>query len=154
MSEQAAHRPTVLVAVSSSPSGQEAVRRGVREARQRQGRLRLIRVWRNIDRFFSMSRAEVSALRGEERAEQAILSDAAERAAQLDPTLDVEAVLLCGDLYDRLLSAAEDVDLLVVGAGGVGNLAERSSFIGEWFQQHAPCPVAIVDVPFPVPAHK
>lgn len=151
MSEQASSRPTVVVAVSSSASGQEAVRRGVREARQRQARLRLIRVWRDIDRLFSMSRTEVSVLRGQERAEQAILAEAAARASQLDPALDVEAVLLCGDLYDRLLPAAADADLLVIGAGGPD---ERSSFIGEWFQQHAPCPVAIVDAPFSVPAHE
>lgn len=148
---QMRRRPTVLVAVSSSPSGREALRRGVREARQMGARLQLIRVWRDIDRFLSMTRAEVSALRGQERAEEAILAEATARAKKLDHSLEVESRLVPGDLYDSLLDAAENADLLLVGAGAP---EDRSSFIGEWFQRHAPCAVTIVDAPFAVPTHQ
>lgn len=150
-SDQVSPHPTVLVAVSSSPSGQEALRRGVREARQMGAHLRLIRVWRDIDRLLSMTRAEVTALRGQERAEEAILAEAAARARSLDRSLNVDARLVPGDVYDSLLAAAKDVDLLLIGSGSP---EDRSSFIGEWFQRHAPCPVTIVDPPFAVPARK
>jgi nucleotide-binding universal stress UspA family protein len=136
--------PTVVVAVSASPSGQEALRRGVREARLRGARLHLIRVWRDIDRFFSMTRAEAGAMRAQERAEQAILADAVQRAESLDSALLVSAELVPGDLYTAITAAAAHAELLVVGAG---DTESRSALIGEWFQRHVPCPVVISDAP-------
>lgn len=137
-------RPTVIVAVSPSPSGHEALRRGVREARLRGARLQLIRVWRDIDRFLSMSRTEAAALQGLERAEEEILADAVNRATELDPSVQVGAALVPGDLFSKLAAAAADAQLLVVGAG---RTESGSAFIGEWCRLNSPCPVLIASAP-------
>lgn len=147
MSQPVSRHPTVLVAVSPSPSGREALRRGVREARAMGASLRLLRVWRDIDRLLSMTPAEARALHQQQRGEEAILADALARARELDDTLEVETRLLPGDVYDGLLAAAQDVDLVVLGAG---DTESRSASIAAWLQRHARCPVAIVDVPLPM----
>jgi nucleotide-binding universal stress UspA family protein len=137
-------RPIVIVAVSASPSGQAALCSGLREARRRGARLHLIRVWRDIDRFYPMTGAEAATLRGQERAEQTILADAVKRAKQLDPALEVSAELVPGDLCSAIAAVAENAQFLVVGAG---RSASGSASIGQWFERHSPCPVLIADAP-------
>ncbi len=141
--------PTVLVAVSSSPSGRAALRRAVAEAQHRGARLHLLRVWRDAERFASMTPAEVSALRQQERAEQAILAEAIGAAQSLAPGLEVDFEFVPGDLRSAVTAAAEEADLLVVG---VGQQEPTGHLIAEWFEQHVPCPVLVTDPPIPVHA--
>lgn len=133
--------PRVVVGVSNSASGQAALRRGVREARDRGAALHLVRAWRDVDRLFSMTAAEVRDLPAAQSREAAVLSDAYREARRLDRTLRIQADLVAADVYPALSKAAQAAAVLVMGAGSA---AAHSSHLGEWFQQHASCPVVIV----------
>src|SRR5579875_1295127 len=107
----------VVVGVSTSESGRAALRAGVDEARRRHSALVLVRAWRDIDRVFSMTSAEVRDLPLSRARENELLDDAVAAARALDGTLAVTGVLVAADVYPALLDAAAGAEVLVVGAG-------------------------------------
>jgi len=143
-----AARARVVVAVSDSPSGQAALRYAVGEAVRRNASLHLVRVWREIGRLYSLSRSEASRLHADERAEEAVLAHAVDRARSIAPELAVVFDFIPGDLYRALEAAARGADLVVVGAGS----PEHSSYlIGRWCERHLHVPVSVVPAPTDAP---
>lgn len=135
----------VVVAVHDSPAGERAVVRGVAEARARRCALHLVRVWREVDLLYSMTRQEAARLARSERVNKLMLERAAWRAQQLDPHLTVTTELLPGDLYEALTGVAKTAELIVIGAAEPGSPDD----IADWLPRHAGCPVIVVE-PAPV----
>jgi nucleotide-binding universal stress UspA family protein len=110
-------RYTVVVGVDASPSGQEALRWALGEARARRGRLRAIHAWMSpydyqLEVYF---RPDEAALRA---AAQRRLDEA---LAEVDiGAVDIEAELIEGDPRHVLVDAA----LLVIGSRGHVRVAE------------------------------
>ena len=78
------------------------------------------------------------------RAEQTA-KDAAAKAKELQPSLEVEALTVTGQPADALLAQGADAELIVVGRRGLGGF--RSLLLGSVSQQvvhHATCPVVVV----------
>lgn len=135
----------VVVAVHDSASGRQAIRRGVAEARHRGCGLHLIRVWREIDLLFSMTRQETARLSKSEKANRFMLEQAAWQAQELAPDLIVTTELLPGDLYEALLGVSKSAKAIVLGDPA----PHSSDEISQWLPEHAGCPVIVVS---PTPA--
>ncbi|HEX2904827.1 MAG TPA: universal stress protein [Jatrophihabitans sp.] len=131
----------VVVGVADTPAAGAALARGVREARQRHAGLRLVRVWREVDLLFSMTRAEVARLASSEQANKLLLERAAWQARSQAPDLRVAADLLPGDLFETLAGVSKDAQLLVIGS----DTPDSDSEIATWLRQHALCPVLVVE---------
>jgi nucleotide-binding universal stress UspA family protein len=135
-------KPTVVVGVSGSEAGRAALRYAVHEAAARHCQVRLLRVWRDVGWFPSMTRADVLEMPNWERADKAVLTKAAAAARRLDPDADVLSEWVAGDLYSTLEQAAQEAVLLVVGAG---SRDDDGCGIAQWLQRHVACEVAVVD---------
>ena len=131
----------VVVGVADTPSGRAAFHAAVLAAQQRGATLELVRVWRDIDRLFSMTLSETRRLSDSQRHDRQLLDDFRQAVALVAPDLPCTGELLRGDLYEDLLHRSEGADLLVLGAGDESN---SSHLIGEWFRRHATCPVQLV----------
>ncbi|MDP4510073.1 universal stress protein [Nonomuraea sp. G32] len=76
---------------------------------------------------------------------QALLADAAERAAALAPGVRISTALLTGAVIERLKTESERADTLVVGSRGLGGFAGLvlgSVVLG--LAGHAECPLVVV----------
>ncbi len=131
----------VVVGVQDSPAGDAALTRGVAEALQRRTGLHLVRIWREVDLLFSMTRSEVARLSKSEKTNKLMLERAAWRAAQLAPELTITTELLPGDLFEAMAGVSKAAQLLVVGS----DRSNSDSDISEWIRERAQCPVIVVD---------
>ena len=127
----------VVVGVDGSEGAGAALTWAADEAKLRGTRLRAVHVWSYLDQAgeaFDPTYGEDDALR--------LLQQA---VAGLGGDVDLELKTVC-DLPARgLLDSAQDADLLVVGARGMGGF--QGLLLGSASQQvaqHAPCPVVIV----------
>ena len=127
----------VVAGVDGSENGRLALTWAAEEARLRGARLRVVHVWS----YLAQPGEAFDPTYGDDDARR-LLQVA---VAGLGDEVDVELVPVC-DLPARgLLDAAQDADLLVVGARGMGGF--RGLLLGSVSQQvaqHAPCPVVIV----------
>jgi nucleotide-binding universal stress UspA family protein len=85
---------------------------------------------------------------GSEGATHSAVREAAARAAELEPSVDYEEVVVEGQAAKALLSSAKDADLLVMGRRGRGSF--REMLLGSISRQvtvHATCPLVIVPPP-------
>ncbi len=135
----------VVVGVAPSAAGRAAVRFAARTAADQEATLDLVRVWRDVDWFFSMTVADVRALADGERADRALLQEAVELARATAPTVAVVEDFASGDLYDDLLARTADAVMLVLGADDPTNPEAAAGSIDDWFHRHAHCPVIVVD---------
>lgn len=133
--------PLIVVGVSGSPSGSAALSQAIQVATEQGAHLKLVRVWRDIDRLFSLTLAEARQLSETQRLDRQLLEEARTAVGLVSPAVPCTAELLRGDLYSDLLHLTESADLLVLGAG---DPAGTSHLIGEWFRRHASCPVQLV----------
>lgn len=129
----------VAVGVDGSEGSGRALAWAAQEARLRGARLRVVCAWSYLDQAggaFDPSYGDDDARR---------LLDGAVDALGDTGGIDIERVTV-NDLPARgLLDAAQDADLIVVGARGMGGF--RGLLLGSVSQQvaqHAPCPVVIV----------
>lgn len=135
----------ILVGVDGSQAALEAVSWAVREARLRGTGLRLVHVmvaW-PLEMAEGAPYAEVG--RWMREGATSMLTEALERAREVDAGVAVETVLLPGDPRLVLIEAAKTADLLVVGSHG------RDGFSGMLLGSvalgvagHTPAPVAVI----------
>jgi nucleotide-binding universal stress UspA family protein len=129
----------IVVGVSASPSGQAAVTWAADTAEAQGATLHLVRVWREIGWFFSMTASEVRGLRDTEEADQRVLRDAVAAVLVAHPGVRVTRVFLRGDLFDKLCDQTSRGDVLVLGSG-----SEPTDLIDEWLAENARGPVVVV----------
>jgi nucleotide-binding universal stress UspA family protein len=134
--------PRIVLGVSGTPSGSAALSYAVQVATERDATLELVRVWRDIDRLFSLTVDEARLLSDGQRTERELLEESRLAVSLASPGLRCTTEFLRGDLYADLLNRSEGADLLVLGAGDPEG---TSHLVGEWFRRHATCPVALVD---------
>jgi len=127
----------VVVGVDGSDQGRLALTWAAEEATLRAARLRVVHVWS----YLAQTGETFDPTYGEDDAQR--LLD--ETVASLEDGVDIELRAVC-DLPARgLLESAQDADLLVVGARGMGGF--RGLLLGSVSQQvaqHSRCPVVIV----------
>ena len=126
----------VAVGVDGSEHAQLALAWAAEEARLRGARLRAVHVWS----YLNQAGEAFDPTYGDDDARR-LLQEAVAGVTDVDVELTV-----VNDLPARgLLDSAQDADLLVVGARGLGGF--QGLLLGSVSQQvvqHAPCPVVIV----------
>lgn len=130
----------IVAGFDGSAQAAAALRWAAEEAKLRGARLRAVYAWSYLDqagKTFDPGFGEDDVRR--------LLDDAIDELGPEAADIDIERVIV-NDLPARgLLEAAQDADLVVVGARGVGGF--RGLLLGSVSQQvahHAPCPVVIV----------
>jgi len=131
----------IVVAVDGSPESHAALRWACAEARLRTATVVATHVlstpWELPDTDITQPASDV------ERAAREVLDDALRAVADCGASL--EPHLLVGDPAERLLEAAADADLLVVGSRDHGFLGHaRLGAVTSRLARGAPCPVVIV----------
>ncbi len=130
----------VVVGVHDTSAAEAALARGVAEAQRRDCGLHLVRVWREVNLLFSMTRAEVARLPKSESANRLLLERAAWQARELAPTLAVTTELSPGDLFETLADASKSAQVLILGTDSPGS----DSDIALWLSERVQCPVIVV----------
>lgn len=142
-----ANRQKIVVGVDGSEHSDRALAWAIEEAKLRGGRLQVVSVWHvpafvlGAPGFAPVTDTAVDGAFKEVAEESATAALRAAQEADVDVEMDVEQ----GQTVDRLLEAAEDADLLVVGSRGHGGFA--GLLLGSVSAQcahHATCPLVIV----------
>jgi nucleotide-binding universal stress UspA family protein len=136
---------TIVVGVDGSPSSQAAVEFGAREAAAHGATLRIVTAWEVPATVLSSSGATPEIYLSFEDEARRIVSDAAARVKELEPTVSLEERVVEGHAGNALIDEAQSADLVVIGRRGHGALAEL--LLGSTSHQvvdHAKCPVVIV----------
>jgi len=131
----------VVVGVQDGLAAAAALRRGVAEAQQRGCGLHLVRVWREVDRLLSLTRAELARLGESEQQNKLLLERAAWQARRLAPELVVTAELRPGDIYQVLAQLGSHAQLVVLGVDDPGS----GNDIARWLAEHVQSPVVLVE---------
>jgi nucleotide-binding universal stress UspA family protein len=142
-----ANRQKIVVGVDGSEQSERALAWAIDEAKLHGSRLQVVSVWHVPAIVYGgpgISPALGSAIDGSFRevAEESATT-AANRAREAGVEVDVDAQH--GPTVDRLLDAAKDADLLVLGSRGHGGFA--GLLLGSVSAQcahHATCPLVIV----------
>lgn len=135
---------TVLVATDGTLAASNAVTWAATEARRRRTGLRIVYAY---DSDWLESRCDLAAeyLDVARSLAEAVVADARERARAAVPDLPVETGTLPGNTIPRLLAAAADAELLVLGSRGRGGFTGMLlGSVSQRMAMHAPCPVAVV----------
>ncbi|MET3720343.1 MULTISPECIES: universal stress protein [unclassified Arthrobacter] len=140
---------TIVVGFDGSEHSQTALNWAIEEARQRNGRLRLITAWNKPPMAWYPAVLETAA--GEIAAEESPEQIAGTLQAEALKSAADEGVAATGQLVpsdspaSAILDAARDADLIVVGSRGHGGFP--GLHLGSVTTQvinHAPCPVLVV----------
>lgn len=137
--------PLIVVGVDGSECSRNALGYAVEEARLRQARLLIVSAWSIPVMVYAggyMPGIDPGTFK---HAAMKEAEDAREEVRRTAPDLEVEAISPNASPADALLAAAEDAQMLVVGARGLGGF-ERL-LLGSVSQQvavHAHCVVTIV----------
>jgi nucleotide-binding universal stress UspA family protein len=135
-----------IVGVDGSNGSEQALRWARSEARIRDATVTAVLVWDLLDQYHADGGRRFDPHYDEHSARTAL--DAAIARALGDDADDVGRHVVCDLPVPGLLDAAEDADLLVVGARGLGGF--RGLVTGSVSQrclEHASCPVAVVRGP-------
>jgi nucleotide-binding universal stress UspA family protein len=137
----------IVVGIDGSPGSREALRFALEEARLRGSSITAVFAWSlplAVDAPGGLMPELVADFQAEATEElQAVVAEAGDLAGA-----PVEQVVVEGAPAKRLLEAAKDAELLVVGSRGRGGFT--GLLLGSVSQQcahHAPCPVVIVPTP-------
>lgn len=134
---------TVVVGIDGSPNARAALRFALAEARRRDARIEALMAWHLP---FHGALPEMPLPIDNEEMERSY-------RAELDSILDaedltgvtVERTVIEGPAAHRLLDAAKDAALLVVGSRGRGGFVGLLlGSVSHQVASHAPCPVVIV----------
>jgi nucleotide-binding universal stress UspA family protein len=140
---------TIVVGVDGSEGGRAALEFAVEEAALRGASLKVVSAWEIPPAVVAGLAADSgffdqSMIEARQHAE-AIVAEAAARAAQLQPSVVLEPKVVEGHEAKILLEEAKDAMLVVVGSRGHGGFT--GLLLGSVSQQvvnHAHCPVTVV----------
>ncbi|WP_244928096.1 universal stress protein [Nocardioides sp. W7] len=140
-------RPLIVVSHDGSRPADAAFRWALNHARAVSGRLRVVRAWtmKTAPRPSSQTLGYVPPLEDFEAAVvDDLRADCARLAAEVDD-VDIECSAVRGPAANKLLEAAADADLLVVGARGLGGFRGLAlGSVSDQLVRHSPCPVVVV----------
>ncbi|ANH38431.1 Universal stress protein [Nocardioides dokdonensis FR1436] len=137
----------VVVAVDGSEHGERALAWGARQAALHHRTLAVVHVWEPVPSMWLDISGIDHAILYAELAQQGrdFALAARDRALELHPDLEVEAVVGRGDVRGELMRIAKEASVLVLGSRGHGPV--RSLLLGSVsaaVARHAPCPVVVV----------
>jgi nucleotide-binding universal stress UspA family protein len=138
----------IVVGVDGSEGAAYALDFAIKEAAVRGSRLRVVSAWEIPASVLASVVASKEFY--EEFRENAVTvaREAAARAAELEPSVEHEEIVVEGQAAKALLNNAQDAELLVVGRRGHGSF--REMLLGSISRQvvvHAKCPLVIVPSP-------
>lgn len=133
----------IVVGVDGSPASDEALRWAMAEARQWDATMVAIHAWEIPGSLYGLPQS-VAAEGALEAAARQLLTDALARTVG-GPPFRLDERTVRGSAETAVLGAAEDADMIVVGAshlGPVGRLLLGS--VSSGVAHHARCPVVVV----------
>ena len=141
--------PSVVVGIDGTEASRQALRWAADEAKLRGTVLRIVHTW---SRPYAVSGPNPQSERpevDEEDAERRLAGELLDReleATGIEATgVRIEAELVEGSPAKKLLDAAQNADLLVIGSDRRERLAGNPlGRVGRECVQHSPCPVVIV----------
>jgi nucleotide-binding universal stress UspA family protein len=135
---------SVIAATDGSPQSLRAVEWAAQEATRRGEPLRIVSV-PSLPPRMSPDPAHRETIAGlVHRAAQRALSDAGQRAAEVEPGLTVGTEMLSGAPEQALLDLAPDASMLVVGSRGAGGFSAMAlGSVSRYVATHAACPVVV-----------
>lgn len=137
---------TIVVGVSDSPGGHEAMRFACSEALTRKAKVVGVRSWTELNWArvgfpFPPGVSYKSLQSGEE----GLLDECIRAARDVYPGVEITGVVTEQPAYAALEQAAQQADLLVIGCRRAeGGHLSRLGPLASWLLHHSPCPVAIV----------
>lgn len=141
-------RPQVIVVShDGSRAADAAFRWALAHARAVSGKLRVVRAWtmKSAPRPRTQTVGYVPPVDDfEEAVVEALRADCARISAGYDD-VDIACSAVRGPAANKLLEAAADADLLVVGARGLGGFRGLAlGSVSDQLVRHSPCPVVVV----------
>jgi nucleotide-binding universal stress UspA family protein len=141
-STQNDERPRIVVGVDGSESSKAALRWAICQAKLTGAVVEAVTTWQVPVGTGWIPTADIPNYLGDA---MAILTEALTEMCTVDPDIQVIPRVVEGRAGQVLVDAAEGADLLVVGAGGHGGLADALlGSVGQYCAHHAPCPVVIM----------
>jgi nucleotide-binding universal stress UspA family protein len=136
---------TIVVGVDGSPGSQSAVEFAAREAAAHGATLRIVTAWEVPATVLSSGGVAPEIYRTFEDEARRIVSDAAARVSELEPSVPCEERVVEGHAGNALVDETQSADLVIIGRRGHGALTELLlGSISHQVVDHARCPVVIV----------
>jgi nucleotide-binding universal stress UspA family protein len=143
----AERRNVVVVGVSPSPGGRQALRFAFDQARQRNCSILAVRSWGDVG-WGSYALTDTEVLRDVQRIESRLMADCLAEVSGDFPDVAVEKSFVGVRAQWALEEAAIGADLLVVGCHRADeHWFSRLGPVASWLLHRAPCPVAVVGRP-------
>ena len=137
---------TIVVGIDGSEGGNAALEFAAHEAAAHQARLRVITAWQIPNAVYAggfMPPANLNDAAQQDA--EARVKEAADRAAELEPSVYCEHEAIQGHPAEVLTNESRDASLVVVGSRGRGEFASLLlGSICHQVAQHARCAVVIV----------
>ena len=133
----------VIVGVDGSPTGDDALRWAVAEARARKCPLEVIHVWDRPAILAHIYMDDAPIFDKYEAAAEAELDEVLQRVDT--DGAELRRRVVCGGVAHQLLAAASRASVVVVGSRGLGSVAGIAlGSVSRQVVHHAPCPVVVV----------
>jgi nucleotide-binding universal stress UspA family protein len=139
--------PGIIVGVDGSSYSQRALEWAVTEAAIRHAPLTVITVYRAVAGYWGSAISSPDAPAPADRARQAAREAAGKALAALGDNRPASVTIqaISGSPAEKLLDAARDADMIVVGTRGAGGFARlRLGSVSTHLTHHAHCPVAVI----------
>jgi len=141
-SRQSGEPPRIVVGVDGSESSKAALRWAIRHAKLTRAVVEAVTTWQVPVGTGWIPTADIRNYRGDAID---VLTEALTEMCTVDPDVQVIPRVVEGRAGPVLVDTAEGADLLVVGSGGHGGLADALlGSVGQYCAHHAPCPVVIM----------
>lgn len=137
---------TIVVAMNGSEEAAVSLEYAVKEAGLRGARLRLVSAWEVPSSILGSGVAGREMYDDFRENAETVVAEAAARARELDPSIQVETRVAKGQLGNVLLEQSRDADMIVVARRAHGGL--RELVLGSVARQtlsHAEIPVLVVN---------
>ncbi len=138
------HRGRIVAGVDGSASSKDALRWAARQAELTGARVEAVMAWAYAPTAFPLTTPTPVTYDMGSEAQQQLEGIISEVRGEF-PSVDISSVVQEGWAGRKLLAAAEDADLLVVGSRGHGAvIGLLLGSVSEYCVTHARCPVVVI----------